>query len=172
MGMNIHSEPGSLVRFAHPNNGYKSESDLAKKHLTLNEIYTVQYTVVHNWSTDVRLLEVPDITFNSVCFEDYEDQMLPYDFDLLWDIKTVRELERELFSIAMRHESMLDSIEGHEMAVYEYECTECKHKFIKIFKISEKDTPVECPQCEAPAEMQVSSSTFQLKGSGWTEKGF
>lgn len=58
------------------------------------------------------------------------------------------------------------------MAVYEYKCTECEHQFIKIFKISERDTPVICPQCKAPAEKQVSSSTFQLKGPGWAKDGY
>ena len=39
------------------------------EHLLPDKIYTVEHTVIHNWKTDVYLVEIPGVYFNSVIFE-------------------------------------------------------------------------------------------------------
>ena len=56
------------------NNGSDYDVELVNKHLTIGETYTVDYTIVHNFSTDVYLKEFPKIRFNSVNFEGVEEQ--------------------------------------------------------------------------------------------------
>lgn len=53
------------------------------------------------------------------------------------------------------------------MPIYEYECSECHHKFDLMQKIN--DVPAtQCPHCYKPTAVRlVSSSSFQLVGSGW-----
>lgn len=72
--MNIYALRGHKVRCKNLTGGYDSEEDLAKRHLEIGKEYTIEKTVVDNWSTDVWLEEIPDIRFNSVFFEDAEEQ--------------------------------------------------------------------------------------------------
>ncbi|WP_419421095.1 FmdB family zinc ribbon protein [Legionella sp. D16C41] len=53
------------------------------------------------------------------------------------------------------------------MPIYEYECSNCHHKFDLMQKIN--DTPAtQCPQCfKDTAVRLISAAGFQLKGSGW-----
>jgi putative FmdB family regulatory protein len=52
------------------------------------------------------------------------------------------------------------------MALYEYECVACGHRFEVIQKMS--DPPVEkCPVCGKPVRKLQSAPAFQFKGSGW-----
>ena len=67
--MNIYTTKGSKVIFAHPSYGWPSDVTKAAKHLTLNNIYTVDRTEVHSDYTDVYLVEHPGIRFNSVQFD-------------------------------------------------------------------------------------------------------
>lgn len=68
--MNINAKQGSRVIFKYPTNGYKAHQELAQKHLTEGEVYTVVYTDVSQSSTRVLFEEVPNVWFNSVLFED------------------------------------------------------------------------------------------------------
>ena len=68
--MDIYATEGHKVIATDLDNGYPHHAELAKKHLTKGEIYTVDYTEVENWHTDVYLKEFPDIAFNVVHFED------------------------------------------------------------------------------------------------------
>lgn len=71
--MDIYAKPGSLVRFRSLNPesvSYAGTND-PKWFLKLNEVYTVRYTVVYDWHTEVILEEYPELRFNSVHFEDY-----------------------------------------------------------------------------------------------------
>ena len=68
--MNIHAKKGDKVIYKHPNSGYKHHQETARKHLVLNQVYTVERTEVGDWHTDVYLQEVPGIAFNSAHFED------------------------------------------------------------------------------------------------------
>lgn len=69
--MNIYCSPGAKVKF-HARQGddyFRMEND----NLEDGKIYTVERTDVHGWSTDVYLVEVPGMGFNSVCFEEIKE---------------------------------------------------------------------------------------------------
>jgi len=52
------------------------------------------------------------------------------------------------------------------MPLYEYECTNCGHRFEKIQKFSDK--PIKkCPECGGRVEQTISAPAVQFKGSGW-----
>lgn len=67
--MDIYALPGEQIRFAHPEHGYSGDQDKAQKHLTLGTVYTVERTELFSGETNVYLLEVPGIRFNTVHFE-------------------------------------------------------------------------------------------------------
>lgn len=52
--------------------GYEFEKETAMNYLKEGEIYKIDYTEIHSFSTDVFLKEFPGISFNSVHFEDAE----------------------------------------------------------------------------------------------------
>jgi hypothetical protein len=83
--MNIYAKNGDKVIVTEDtiHNGYDSDEELAKKHLKIGGIYTVESTVVENYSTTVYLKEFPTIDFNSVNFDDYENKKV-----MEWDDKT------------------------------------------------------------------------------------
>ncbi len=72
--MNIYALPGHMVRCSTHTAGYEYHQEIARKHLKLGAEYTVDHTVVGGWHTDVFLVEVPGVAFNSVFFEDVEPQ--------------------------------------------------------------------------------------------------
>jgi hypothetical protein len=72
--MNIYALEGHKVKCSTFDAGYEYDKEEAKKHLELGKEYTVQYTDVDSWSTDVVLDEFPNIKFNSVFFEDVVEQ--------------------------------------------------------------------------------------------------
>ncbi len=72
--MNIYALKGHKVRCSDLDNGYAYQQEIARQHLTLGEVYTIESTDVDSASTRVTLLEVPDISFNSVFFEDVVPQ--------------------------------------------------------------------------------------------------
>jgi putative FmdB family regulatory protein len=52
------------------------------------------------------------------------------------------------------------------LPLYEYQCSKCGKRIERIRKFS--DPPLsKCPHCGGKLERLVSSSSFQLKGSGW-----
>lgn len=56
------------------------------------------------------------------------------------------------------------------MPIFDYLCSECGHEFERIAK---SDAKVECPQCGAGSNKQVSApSKPQFKGSGFYETDF
>lgn len=71
--MNIYSNQGTKVRYT-GQHGLDHDRRYANEHLQQGEVYTVDRTVVHSWSTDVYLQEVPGKCFNSVLFEDEKDR--------------------------------------------------------------------------------------------------
>lgn len=70
--MDIYAKKGHKVKVTKEtaNNGLKSCKEMVADYLTIGKIYTVEQTIVHSSSTDVELVEIPDIYFNSVCFVD------------------------------------------------------------------------------------------------------
>jgi len=58
------------------------------------------------------------------------------------------------------------------MPIYEFECTQCGHRFDRLQKLSDPD-PSDCPTCGAPkVHRLVSAPSFRLAGSGWYETDF
>ena len=52
------------------------------------------------------------------------------------------------------------------MPIYEYECSKCSRTFEAMQKIT--DAPLKrCKFCNGTVERLISTSSFQLKGSGW-----
>ncbi len=72
--MNIYALEGHKVKVYTFDAGYDYDKNVAIEHLELNKDYTVDYTIVHSWSTEVFLKEIPKISFNSVFFEDVTEQ--------------------------------------------------------------------------------------------------
>lgn len=58
------------------------------------------------------------------------------------------------------------------MPIYEYQCSECEHRFDRLQKMA--DAPlVTCPKCnEDSLRKLVSAPSFRLSGSGWYETDF
>lgn len=71
--MNIYAKEGDKVIYCNPENGYPSDQEQCKKHLELNKVYTVDFTVVGQSHTSVHLKEFPKMSFNSVMFENYKE---------------------------------------------------------------------------------------------------
>jgi len=71
--MNIYAKEGDKVICSTFDAGYDADKIKAEAHLVLNQVYTINCTVVHDWSTDVYLQEIPDVKFNSVFFEDVKE---------------------------------------------------------------------------------------------------
>ena len=67
-GIDIFSPHGTKVRWKYPQNGHEADRIIGAKYLKFNELYTVDYTIVYDTSTDVYLVEVPGVAFNSVQF--------------------------------------------------------------------------------------------------------
>lgn len=67
--MNIYAKEGDKVVCSTLDGGYKSDQETAEKYLVIGTEYTIEYTDVDNWHTDVYLGEFPGINFNSVFFE-------------------------------------------------------------------------------------------------------
>jgi len=59
-----------------------------------------------------------------------------------------------------------------EMPIYEYRCTACGHELEALQKFS--DEPLKnCPECsQGSLQKLVSSTSFQLKGTGWYATDF
>ena len=58
------------------------------------------------------------------------------------------------------------------MPIYEFECSNCGHRFDRLQKMSDPDPSV-CPACDvAEVKRRVSAPGFRLAGSGWYETDF
>ena len=58
------------------------------------------------------------------------------------------------------------------MPIYEYQCKACGHQLEAFQKMSESPL-TECPSCHAAAlNKLISSTSFQLKGTGWYATDF
>jgi putative FmdB family regulatory protein len=56
------------------------------------------------------------------------------------------------------------------MPFYTYVCEKCGN-FDKMRPISDRDTPVDCPECGEPtAKRAVTGTRFNLTGDGWPSK--
>lgn len=75
--MNIYAKEGDkvIVTKKSINNGYECDKAKAQYLLEVGGIYTVDHTEVHSSCTDVYLKEFMHTSFNSVNFEDYNDDI-------------------------------------------------------------------------------------------------
>jgi len=69
--MNLDCKHGMKVRYI-GEGGWDADKVHANKYLTVGEIYTVDIIDIGNWSSDVYLIEFPEIDFNTVMFEEVE----------------------------------------------------------------------------------------------------
>ena len=70
--MEIFTPKDKKVELKTFNAGYPSQAQLVKKHLEIGKQYTVEKTIVHDWSSEVYLKEFPDISFNTVFFKNVD----------------------------------------------------------------------------------------------------
>ena len=52
------------------------------------------------------------------------------------------------------------------MPIYEYQCSNCDHRFEKLQSFSAEAT-CDCPNCGNSAKRIISLTSFILKGTGW-----
>lgn len=52
------------------------------------------------------------------------------------------------------------------MPTYDYQCTECKHRF-ELRQGFDAETVTDCPECGKVAERKISLVPVIFKGSGW-----
>ncbi len=69
---NIYAKEGTKVVFDNPNWGYQSHMEFSKSFLSEGQVYTVDYTRVGSWHSDVFLKEFPGKAFNTVQFTEVE----------------------------------------------------------------------------------------------------
>jgi len=69
--MSIYSPPGTKVKYH--SSDKKALFSYANLHLEDGKTYTVSFTVVNGFRTDVYLVEVPGRSFNSVLFEEISE---------------------------------------------------------------------------------------------------
>jgi hypothetical protein len=72
--MNIYAINGHKVVCSTFDAGYDHDKEVVRKHLEIGKVYTIDYTIIDSWSTDVYLVEFPNVKFNSVFFEDVDEQ--------------------------------------------------------------------------------------------------
>lgn len=70
--MDMYAQRGSKVIFT-GQGGRDSDKEFANKYLKVGEVYTVKTTKVFDWISFVVLEELPFKDFNTVMFEDLED---------------------------------------------------------------------------------------------------
>ena len=70
--MKLDAEKGHRVTVTEQSikNGYDYDKEKAEKFLKVGKVYTLESMEVHNWSSTVKLQEVPNQEFNSVNFVD------------------------------------------------------------------------------------------------------
>ena len=79
--MNIYAMEGHRVRCNTLTAGDDYDKKKAQRYLKLDEEYIVDYTIVDSWSTDVYLKQFPNVRFNSVFFEDVDEQSTKNDMN-------------------------------------------------------------------------------------------
>lgn len=69
--MNIETPIGDRIVFWHPRNGMSGDVEKGKHFLKIGQVYILASIEVHQSSSAIRLLEVPDQWFNSVQFSNW-----------------------------------------------------------------------------------------------------
>ena len=59
------------------------------------------------------------------------------------------------------------------MAIYEYECIECRKQWEEARSVDNRDAAIICPDCACyDCKRLISRSSFHLKGGGWEKDGY
>lgn len=79
--MNIFAIHGHKVKVTEEtaNSGTEEDAQLVKEHLVIGQEYTVDETIINDWSSTVLLVEVPEFEFNTVNFVDVKEQSIEDD---------------------------------------------------------------------------------------------
>lgn len=72
--MNIFALKGHRIKCVTLSAGYSHHQIIAEKHLEVEKEYTIESTDLFSYYADVYLQEIPNVKFNSVFFEDVEEQ--------------------------------------------------------------------------------------------------
>lgn len=71
MSLRLDAASGTKVRYT-GEGGWDADKVHANKYLTVGEIYTVDIIDIGSWCSEVYLVEVPHLDFNTVMFEEVE----------------------------------------------------------------------------------------------------
>lgn len=76
--MNINAEPGTKITVTERsiNNGYQGDKESANKYLRVGNIYTLNNVDISPFVTYIEVEELPNLIFNSIHFEDIEDEKI------------------------------------------------------------------------------------------------
>lgn len=58
------------------------------------------------------------------------------------------------------------------MPTYEYKCPRCHWQQTEIRKVEQRNDPVACAYCTELTELQISKTSFHLKGQSWAHDGY
>lgn len=70
--MEIFTPENKKVELATLNAGHDWQKEEVKKHLEFGKHYTVEKTIVHGFSSEVYLKEIPGVSFNTVFFKNVD----------------------------------------------------------------------------------------------------
>lgn len=74
--MNLFTPEGDIIRCVTFDAGYKWDREIAKQHLSIGYFYTVEQIFIHNWERKVCLKEFPGVYFNTVFFENVNNEAI------------------------------------------------------------------------------------------------
>lgn len=60
---------GDAIRYANCNNGLKQDRIKCDRWLILGDVYYISEMTVYSWNTDIELMGIPGVRFNSVMFD-------------------------------------------------------------------------------------------------------
>ena len=72
MSMDIYAKPGTKVKFT-GEGGYDSDKHVAFSYMKVGDVFTVKNIHVGNWVSYVEFEEFPTLRFNTVMFDEVED---------------------------------------------------------------------------------------------------
>jgi putative FmdB family regulatory protein len=58
------------------------------------------------------------------------------------------------------------------MPQYEYKCPRCHWQQTEVRSVADRRNPVVCAHCTELSELQLSKTSFSLKGTGWARDGY
>jgi putative FmdB family regulatory protein len=56
--------------------------------------------------------------------------------------------------------------------IYEYRCPSCGHEKAEMRRVNERLERLECPECGSNMLLEISQTSFSLRGGGWADEGY